>query len=251
MIKKIICSTASLLIFGAHFCSCALAQSSESNETLSYELSYSGIKIADIIFSESGFYAYDGDNVKDLECEIISSSDFLNIGGKYRSVISEDNSVKYYREQRQNRSEGRIIEYWFNYDKNKIKVLDSRIVGADTTGRYFYMDNANEDYFDSISLIFRLRSSYDTLTTPAYYPYFEGSRTDTVTIESINRDSLQLSDNKMSPVNIITGRVKAGLIPGSRETFKIYLTTDEASVPVYGRLYMALGYIEMKLVSGY
>ena len=113
---------------------------------LAYELTYSGLKLATVLYSESDFYTYETENVKDLNCEIISISDFININGKYRSIISEKNSVKYYNSETVNQANKRLIEYWFEYDNNKIRIKDSRIIGADTTSRFFEKVNQKPVY---------------------------------------------------------------------------------------------------------
>jgi len=232
-----------------------LAATSVSSENISsadsyiYGLTYSGLNIANISFSESDYYPYDGADVKSFECEVETFSDLLKFGGKYRSIVARDNSVKYYRDEHDIYDGTRILEYWFDYDKNLIEVKDRRIVRADTTNRNFIIENIDGKYSDSISLFFRLRESLDTLTTPVHISYFNGSDLDSLIIESITPEIFELSESKTIPVLAVTARIPAGLMPGSRDKIKLYISDDAKSTLIYGRMYMTLGYLELKLLS--
>ncbi len=140
-------------------------------EILKYDATYAGYKFAEIDFRESDLYEFQGDTVRNLECSVRSSG-ILNIDGRYRSVVRDDYTVLYFKSDEGSPEDREITEYWFDYGNNRIDLIRSRIRGIDTTGSNSILVNVDRRYFDSISLIFRIRDGLDTLATPVYLPVF-------------------------------------------------------------------------------
>jgi len=243
---KLILATIIMISFSSN----AYSGDNSNDGTLYYGLTYSGLDIASIAYSESDFYPYEGIDVKNFECKIVTFSDLLQIGGKYRSIVGDDNSVRYYRDEHKIQDGTRVLEYWFDYNQNQIRIIDRRIIGSDTTN-YEKIANINDKYSDSVSLFFRLRESLDTLTTPKYISYFDGTDTDSLLIESISHELFNTSGDKSTPVFVVDLRIKPGLMPGSKDKIKLYISDDENRSLIYGKMYMTLGYLELKLLSGY
>ncbi len=230
------------------FASMALAENPGllSPGLYSYDVSYAGGRIAEIDFSESVPFLYNGVSVREIECRI-ESAGLFNISGNYRSIIRDDFTVLYFRSAESQTNGMRIIEYWFEYDKNRIRVKDSRIDGRDTTSNMGEIKNVDRRYFDSVSIIFRLRNGFDTLSAPVYIPYFTGVREDSVRIESISAQEPASGDEDPRHIHIIRGKLPYPPYPGFGDDFEIHMTGDLSRIPIYARMEMALGFIEMKL----
>jgi len=213
---------------------------------LSYDATYAGYKFAEIDFTESNPYEHDGKIIRELECRV-ESSGILNVSGFYRSIVRDDYTVLYFSSDEGSTRNKKFMQYWFDYDKNIIRIKSDRITGIDTSTAHKELKNVDRRYFDSISLIFRIRDSYDTLTAPIYVPVFVDSRPDSVLIESISPGQTAGADGEAVSATIITGRIPFETFPGLGDSFEIYMSDDDLRIPLKARIEMALGYIEIKL----
>ncbi len=213
---------------------------------LSYEASLAGYKFAEIDFTESNPYEREGNTVRELECRI-ESSGILNVSGFYRSIVSDDYTVLYFSGDEGSAQSKKLVQYWFDYDKNIIRIKSDRVSGIDTSTAHKEIENVDRRYFDSISLVFRIRDSYDTLTAPIYIPVFVHSRPDSVLIESISTVETAGRDGKVVPATLIKGRIPFETFPGLSDSFEIYMSDDDSRIPLKAKIEMALGYIEIKL----
>ena len=213
---------------------------------LKYDATYVGYKFAEIDFSESVPYEFHEDTVRNLDCSV-KSSGILNIDGHYRSVVRDDYTVLYFKSDEGSPEDRKISEYWFDYDKNRIDLIRTGINGADTTHSEAEYENVDRRYFDSISLIFRIRDGFDTLTTPAYLPIFDQSGADSILIEDVSSVDETGPDGNSIPVMKIKGKIPFETYPGFGDDFEIYMTSDGTRIPIRGRIEMALGYIDIRL----
>jgi hypothetical protein len=220
------------------------------SNTMKYDATYAGYKFAEIDFSESKPYEFQGDTVRNLECSVRSSG-ILTIDGSYRSVVRNDYTVLYFKSDEGSPEDRKIAEYWFDYDSSKIDLIRSRIKGADTTRSNAEYTDVDRRYFDSISLVFRIRDGFDTLTTPVYLPVFLESGVDSILIEEISPAEEDTVNGKAHPITKIKGRIPFETYPGFGDEFEIYLTSDDSRIPVRARIEMVLGYIEIKLREPY
>jgi hypothetical protein len=214
--------------------------------SLSYDATYAGYKFAEIDFTESNPYEYGGNTVRELECRI-ESSGILNVSGFYRSIVRDDYTVLYFSSDEGTMQDKGFVQYWFDYENNMIRIESSHITGADTSTVYGELKNVDRRYFDSISLIFRIKDSYEILTAPIYIPVFVDSKPDSVLIESISPGETTGRDGRVVPATIIKGRIPFETFPGSGDGFEIYMSDDDSRIPLKARIEMALGYIEIKL----
>ena len=213
---------------------------------LSYDATYAGYKFAEIDFTESNPYEHEGNTVRELECRV-ESSGILNISGFYRSIVKDDYTVLYFSSDEGSMRSRKFVQYWFDYDRNVIRIESKHVNGTDTSTTYKETENVDRRYFDSISLIFRIRDSYDTLTAPIYIPVFVDSKPDSVLIESISPGETTGRDGKVVSATIIRGRIPFETFPGLGDSFEIYMSDDDFRIPLKARIEMALGYIEIKL----
>lgn len=217
-----------------------------SARVLKYDATYAGYKFAEIDLTESNPYAFQEDTVTNLECDV-QSSGILTIDGRYRSVVRDDYTVLYFKSDEGSPENRKISEYWFDYDKNRIDLLWREIEGSDTTRSSAEFTDIDRKYFDSISLIFRIRYGFDTLAVPVYLPIFTRSRIDSILIEEISRSEEVGPTGIAFAVAKIKGKIPFEIYPGFGHEFEIYMTTDEARIPVRARMEMALGHIEIRL----
>ena len=213
---------------------------------LSYDATYAGYKFAEIDFAESNPYEHEGTTVRELECRV-ESSGILNVSGFYRSIVRDDYTVLYFSSDEGSTQNKKFVQYWFDYDRGTIRIRSSHISGTDSSTTHRELKNVDRRYFDSISLIFRIRDSYDTLADPAYIPVFVDSRPDSVLIESISPGETTGADGKILSATIIRGRIPFKTFPGFGDSFEVYMSNDDFRMPLKARIEMALGYIEIKL----
>ena len=213
---------------------------------LSYDATYAGYKFAEIDFTESNPYEHEGNIVRELECRV-ESSGILNVSGFYRSIVRDDYTVLYFSSDEGSTQNKKFVQYWFDYDRNVIRIESKHVNGTDTSTTYKEIENVDRRYFDSISLIFRIRDSYDTIAAPVYIPVFVDSRPDSVLIESISPGETTGPDGEAISAIIIDGRIPFETFPGFGDGFEIYMSDDDSRIPLKAKIEMALGYIEIKL----
>jgi hypothetical protein len=215
---------------------------------LKYDATYAGYKFAEIDLSESDPYEFQGDTVINLECSVRSSS-ILTIDGRYRSVVRDDYTVLYFKSDEGSPENRKISEYWFDYDNRRIDLIWRGIKDSDTTRSRAEFSGVDRRYFDSISLIFRIRDGFDTLAVPVYLPVFTRSRVDSILIEEISPSEETGPGGIAIAVTKIEGKIPFEIYPGFGDDFEITLTSDEARTPVRARMEMALGHIDIRLTE--
>jgi hypothetical protein len=213
---------------------------------LSYDATYAGYKFAEIDFTEGSPYEHEGYTARELECRV-ESSGILNVSGFYRSIVRDDYTVLYFSSDEGSVQNKKFVQYWFDYDKNIITIKSDRISGIDTSTAHKELKEIDQRYFDSISLIFRIRDSYDTLAAPVYIPVFVDSKPDSILIESISTGEAAGADGDAVSATIIKGRIPFETFPGLSDNFEIYMSNDDTRIPLKAKIEMALGYIEIKL----
>lgn len=213
---------------------------------LAYDAIYAGYKFAEIDFTESNPYDHEGSTVRELECRI-ESSGILNVSGFYRSIVRDDYTVVYFSSDEGSTENKKFIQYWFDYHRKMIRMKSNHISGIDTSTSQKEIKNVDQRYFDSISLIFRIRKSCDTLSAPIYIPIFVDSRPDSILIESISTAETAGRDGTIVPATLIKGRIPFETFPGFGDSFEIFISDDDLRIPLKARIEMALGYIEIKL----
>lgn len=213
---------------------------------LAYDATYAGYKFAEIDFTESNPYQLEGNTVRELECRV-ESSGILNVSGFYRSIVRDDYTLLYFSSDEGSTQNKKFVQYWFDYDRDIIRIKSDHVSGIDTSTAHKEIKNVDRRYFDSISLIFRIRDSYDTLAAPIYVPVFVKSRPDSVLIESISPGETIGRDGKTVSATIIKGSIPFETFPGLGENFEIYMSDDDFRIPLKAMIEMALGYIEIKL----
>jgi hypothetical protein len=213
---------------------------------LTYDVTYAGGRIAVVEFTESKPYSYKGQRVRELECRV-ESSGLFNLDGLYRSVVTDDYSLVYLRSDEGPPGDKRIVEYHFDYRNKSAAVIDNRIKGTDTTSTTRHLKNIDKRYFDSISMIFKIRYGVDTMKAPMYIPLFIEGSLDSVLIESISEVKTAGPDGVPVDAYLINARMPYPPYPGFGDRIEIYISRDKERTPLRGRLEMALGYIEIKL----
>jgi hypothetical protein len=213
---------------------------------LVYDVTYAGGKIAEVDFTESKPYLYKGQEVRELECRI-ESSGLFNLNGLYRSIVTDDYSVLYLKSEEGQPGDKRIIEYYFDYRNRSATVVDSRVKGLDTISTTSQIKNINKKYFDTVSMIFKIRQGVDTLKAPTYIPLFLNGRRDSVLIESIGDVQQEGRDGEVVDAYLIKAILPYSPYPGFGKRIEIYVSRDEDHVPLRGRIEMALGYLEINL----
>jgi hypothetical protein len=99
--------------------------------SLIYNVTYAGGRIAEVEFTESDPYFYKNQRVRELECRV-ESSGLLNLNGLYRSIVSDDYALVYFRSDEGQQGNRRVIEYHFDYQIRNATIIDNRIKGTDT-----------------------------------------------------------------------------------------------------------------------
>ena len=96
-------------------------------------------------------------------------------------------------------------------------------------------------------MIFKIRQGVDTMKAPSYIPIFISGRRDSIFIESI-ADSRQTGPGG-NPIDayLIKARLPYPPYTGFGDRIEIYISKDENRVPLFGRMEMALGYLEIRL----
>ncbi|UCE66524.1 MAG: DUF3108 domain-containing protein [Candidatus Zixiibacteriota bacterium] len=213
---------------------------------LVYDVTYAGGKIAEVDFTESRPYSYKGQTVRDLECRI-ESSGLFNLNGRYLSIVADDYSVIYFRSDEGRPGDKRIVEYRLDYQNQSAAVIDNRVKGADTISTTSHIDNIDKKYFDTVSMIFKIRQEIGSIKAPYYIPLFMGGRQDSILIESIS-DAQSIGRNgEAVDAFLIKAKLPYSPYPGFGDGIEIYISKDEDRVPLRGRIQMALGYMEINL----
>lgn len=213
---------------------------------LFFDATYAGGKIAEIEFTESNSYQYNGMRVREIECRIESSGMF-DINGLYRSIIAEDYSLVYFKSDEGQSGNKRITEYHFDYPSGSAKVTRIRVSGSDTSKTTKEIKNIDKRYFDALSMILRLRDNFDTLTVPTFIPVFMKQKQDSILIESIKDVRISGQDGDLADAVLIRGKLPYSPFPGFGDRIELYISKDEKRAPLGGRIQMALGYIEINL----
>lgn len=212
---------------------------------LAYDATFAGYKFAEIDFTESNPYDHEGSTARELECRI-ESSGILNVSGFYRSIVRDDYTVVYFSSDEGSTENKKFIQYWFDCDRKMIRIKSDDISGIDTSTSHREIKNVDQRYFDSISLIFRIRESCDTLSAPIYIPIFIDSRPDSVLIESVSSAETAGRDGTIVPATLIKGRIPFETFPGFGDSFEIFISDDNLRIPLKARIETTLGYIEIK-----
>jgi len=212
--------------------------------TRGYDVLYGGYKIGKIDLTRSQPYVYEGRPVTELECRIESSA-IIEHKGLYQSIVTGDYTVLYLLSDVSTGGERRLDEYWFDYKNEKIR-FKSRIPGkGETSNRQYDFNDASARYFDTISLIFRLRDGLDTLKAPFYIPVFVYSRPDSILIESITDDLVVMPDGKSASAKHVGGKILFATYPGIGDRFDIFISDDADRMPLKAVMQMAVGKIEI------
>lgn len=213
---------------------------------LFFDATYAGGKIAEIEFTESNPYQYEGIRVREIECRIESSGMF-DINGLYRSIIAEDYSLVYFKSDEGQSGNKKITEYRFDYPKRSAIVTRIRVSGPDSSRTTKEIKNIDKRYFDALSMILRLRDNFDTLTVPIFIPVFMKQKQDSILIESIKDVRISGQDGGLVDAALIRGKLPYSPFPGFGNRIELYISKDEKRAPLGGRIQMALGYIEINL----
>ncbi len=213
---------------------------------LVYDVTYAGGKIAEVDFAESRPYSYKGQKVRDIDCRI-ESSGLFNLNGRYLSIVADDYSVVYFRSDEGQPGNKRIIEYHFDYKKEGVTIIDNRVKDTDTVSTTSYIENINKKYFDTVSMIFRVRQGIDTLKAPVYIPIFMEGRQDSILIESVSEAQTLGRNGETVDAFLVKMKLPYPPYPGFGDRIEIYISKDQDHVPLRGRLQMALGYMEINL----
>ena len=213
---------------------------------LVYDVTYAGGKIAEVDFTESRPYSYKGQQVRELECRI-ESSGLFNLNGRYLSIVADDYSVVYFRSDEGQPGDRRIIEYHFDYKNHSAAVIDNRVKGADTISTTSHINNINKKYFDTVSMIFKIRREIDSIKAPFFIPLFMEGRRDSILIESVSDVQSTGRNGEAVDAFLIKAKLPYSPYPGFGDRIEIYISKDENRVPLRGRIQMALGYMEINL----
>lgn len=213
---------------------------------LIYDVTYAGGRIAEVEFTESDPYFYGNQRVRELECRV-ESSGLINLNGLYRSIVSDDYSLVYFRSDEGQPGDKKVIEYRFDYPNRSATVIDNRIKGTDTVTTSSIINNIDEKYFDMVSMIFRIREGVDTMKAPAFIPIFIDGKQDSVLVESIQNVQATGPDGEPIDAFLLRARLPYSPYPGFGDRIEIYISADDDRVPLRGRIQMALGYLEIKL----
>jgi hypothetical protein len=198
--------------------------------SLIYNVTYAGGRIAEVEFTESDPYFYKNQRVRELECRV-ESSGLLNLNGLYRSIVSDDYALVYFRSDEGQQGNRRVIEYHFDYQIRNATIIDNRIKG------------------DTVSMIFRIREGVDTMKAPSFIPVFIEGKQDSVLVESIHDIQSAGRNGELVDAFLIKVRLPYPPYPGFGDRVEIYISADDDRVPLRGRIQMALGYLEIKLRS--
>ena len=213
---------------------------------LVYDVTYAGGHIAEVDFSQSRPYSYKGQTVTELECRV-ESSGLFDLNGLYRSIVKDDYSVLFLSSDEGKPGNKRIIEYYFDYSKHSATVIDKRVSGTDTTSATSVINDINQKYFDTVSMIFRIKQGVDTLKAPSYIPVFIEGRQDSILIESVSEVQAEGPDGDSVAAYWVKARLPRPPYPGFGDRVEIYISKDEDRIPLRGRIEMALGYLEINL----
>jgi hypothetical protein len=213
---------------------------------LIYDVTYAGGRIAEVDFTESKPYSYKGQEVREIECRV-ESSGLFDLNGLYRSIVADDYSVVYFRSDEGTPGNKRIIEYHFDYQNRSAVVIDSRVSGSDTVSSASRYDNINKKYFDTVSMIFKIRQGVDTLNAPAFIPLFLEGRQDSILIDAVVDVQHIGSDGEAVDAFLIKAKLPRPPYPGFGDRIEIYISKDEKRIPLRGRIQMALGFLEITL----
>jgi hypothetical protein len=192
---------------------------------LIYDITYAGGRIAEVEFTESDPYFYKNQRVRELECRV-ESSGLLNLNGLYRSIVSDDYALVYFRSDEGQQGNKRVIEYHFDYQIRNATIIDNRIKGTDT-----------------------VTTGVDTMKTPSFIPIFIEGKQDSVLVESIQNVQSAGQNGDLVDAFLIKARLPYPPYPGFGDRVEIYISADDDRVPLRGRIQMALGYLEIKLRS--
>lgn len=213
---------------------------------LIYDVTYAGGRIAEVEFTESDPYFYKNQRVRELECRL-ESSGLLNLNGLYRSIVSDDYSLVYFRSDEGQQGNRRVIEYHFDYQNRSATIIDNRFKGTDTVTTTSIINNIDKKYFDTVSMIFRIREGVDTMKAPSFIPVFIEGKQDSILVESIQNVQETGQSGELVDAFLIKARLPYPPYPGFGDRIEIYISADDDRVPLRGRIQMALGYIEIKL----
>jgi hypothetical protein len=215
---------------------------------LIYDVTYAGGRIAEVEFTESDPYFYKNQRVRELECRV-ESSGLLNLNGLYRSIVSDDFSLVYFRSDEGPAGNKRVIEYHFDYNNRSATIIDNRIKGTDTSSATSVIKNIDQKYFDAVSMIFRIRQGVDSLNTPSFIPIFIEGKQDSVLLESVQNVQSAGRNGELVDAYLIKARLPYPPYPGFGDRIEIYISANSERVPLRGRIEMVLGYLEIKLRS--
>jgi hypothetical protein len=213
---------------------------------LNYDISYGGYKIGEVDITQSQPFERDGRRLRELECRIESTA-IIEHNGLYRSLIGEDFTALYLRADVQTSGNRRIDEYWFDYENRKISHRIELPGRNQKIDEQLDMKENENQIFDTISLIFRLRDGLDTLKAPFHIPVFVYSGQDSILIQSIAPDSAAGLDGYPVASKRLRGRIPFSTFPGFGDDFEIHISDDEDRIPLKADMEMALGKIEILL----
>lgn len=228
----------------------SLASAGEKSNTANapikfgYDILYGGLKIGEIDLDQSQPYEIKGRPVTELDCSIKSDA-VIEHKGLYKSIVTADYSVLYLLADITTLGNRRIDEYWFDYDNRKIRgkitIPDKKEI---SNFQYDFKDPAAR-YFDSISLVFRLRDGLDTLKAPFYIPVFVYARLDSILIDSITDDMVVVPDGKGAPAKHVSGKIPFATYPGVGDRFDLFISDNVDKIPLKAVMQMAVGKIEI------
>jgi hypothetical protein len=213
---------------------------------LFYDVTYASGRLAEVEFTESDPFFYNDLQVRELECRV-ESSGLLNLNGLYRSIVTDDYSLVYFKSDEGPPGNKRIIEYHFDYENHSATIIDNRINGKDTVATTSVINNIDKKYFDTVSMIFRIRRGVDTMKTPAFIPIFINGSQDSILVESVSNVQAVGQGGELVDAFLIRARLPYPPNPRFGDRIEMYISADDDRVPLRGRIQMALGYLEIKL----
>ena len=211
---------------------------------LAFDVLYGGYKIGEIDITQSQPFEYESQTVRELECRV-ESSVIIDHHGLYRSIVNDSYSLLYMRADNSTAGKRRIDEYWFDHQEQNVRIR-TEIPSTGQKSDYLKdLSGTHDTYFDTISMIFRLRDGLDTLRAPVYVPVFVYSRQDSILIKNIIDAAAPGPDGVNKPARLISGYIPFNTFPGAGNEFEIYISDDEEKIPLRAQMEMVLGRVEI------
>jgi hypothetical protein len=217
-------------------------------EELLYDVDYYFIHLGTIKLEVFGFYETKGKKFYKTRVFIKSNPDlpFVKLEQTYESHISEEGYPVYFLATEPEKNYVKFTEYKFDYEKKKLYVLKGKNnpyqIWTDTVG------TLNERYQDGLSLFYfaRLYSGCDTtILTPTLIAEKRGNAEINFTS---NKYKIKNKDENFEfDAHHLYGIANFIGVYGLSGKFEGYFSTDEHSVPIYAKIKVIIGNVEIKL----